>query len=78
MCGARETSPSESKKMNRLFHSCYLDVADLQLKIVLKCQKGQVANKVHYPRDVRLLVIHNYFFNRLVVTEKQDALIGES
>ena len=46
-------------------------------RCVLECQKGEVADQVHYPRDARPLGIHN-FYNRLVVTEKQDALIGES
>ena len=52
-------------------------MADLQEKIVLECQKGEVVDQVHYPRDARPLGIHD-FYNRLVVTEKQDALIGES
>ena len=45
--------------------------------MVLKCWNVQVVDQVHYPRDARLLGIHN-FYNRLVITEKQDVLIGES
>ena len=51
-------------------------MADLQIKIIFECTKGQVANQVHYPVDTRPLGIHN-FNNRLVITEKQDALVRE-
>ena len=46
-----------------------LDMADFQVKIIPECQKSQVANQVHHPRNAGPLRIH-YVYDWPVVAEK--------